>query len=393
MNVKNIGLFGRCNVGKSSLINTLAGQEVAIVNSLAGTTADPVAKRMEIFGLGACRLIDTAGLDDMAGELGNQKVTKSLKVASEVDLALILFSANKFEKPELSLLQEVIKNGTPYILVHNQADIIPLQPSVKEAITAKYKAELIDFSCCYLDAKEQEKKTKELISLIKSELLKAEEKQPKKNLLEGLVNEGDTVVFVCPIDSEAPKERLILPQVMAIRAALDKKAIAIAVQPSELKEALKKGNVALVVTDSQAVKEVRGIVPKNIKLTSFSILLARQKGPFQEYEKGVEAIDRLKEHDKVLILESCSHRATCEDIGRVKMPRLLQEYCGCSLDFTFISGQDTIPEGAWRLVIQCGGCMVTDKILNSRISSFIAKKIPVTNYGLALFRICLRKKQ
>ncbi len=387
-NVKHIGIFGRRNAGKSSLINLLLGQDFAIVSDKAGTTTDPVKKRMEIPGIGPVQLIDTAGIDD-SGEVGEKRIAKTLKLVEEVDLAILVFTANLFGKEEKDLLRQFKELDVPVIIVHNQSDIIPLDCGVAGDLTNMYGCDVVEFSCCISNEQEQREAIDMLIAFITKGLLL---QSGEKSIMHGLVQQGDNIVLVCPIDSEAPAGRMILPQVMAIRDILDNGGIATVLQPEQLQEYLKDFNpdsnpkkVKLVVTDSQAFKQVGEIVPQEIPLTSFSVLMARAKGPFEEYLKGVEAIGKLKEGDNVLVLESCTHHTSCEDIGRVKIPMMLQKKAGCNLNFTFVSGLDELPPlDNFALVLQCGGCMVTHRQLRNRLRKVIAAGLPVTNYGMCI---------
>ena len=404
MSVKHIGIFGRRNVGKSSLINLLLGQDFAIVSDQAGTTTDPVKKRMEIPDVGPVQLIDTAGVDDV-GEVGQKRVEKSLKLVDEVDLALLVFTGNIFGKEEKDLLAQLKENEVPVVVVHNQSDITPLDCGVAGDLTNMYDCDVVEFSCKMEDPQEQKDAVEMLMAFIVKGLLV---QGGEKTIMQGLVEPGDNFVLVCPIDSEAPAGRLILPQVMAIRDILDQGGIATVLQPEQLEGYLKgvlpddlssvsaatpsaenthasKSPVKMVITDSQAFKQVAQIVPENLPLTSFSVLMARAKGQFEEYVKGVEAISNLKEGDNVLILESCTHHTSCEDIGRVKIPMMLQKKAGCKLNFTFVSGLDELPPlENFALALQCGGCMVTHRQLRNRIRRVVAAGIPVTNYGMCI---------
>ncbi len=405
--VRNIGVFGRRNTGKSTLVNLLTGQQVSIVSPVAGTTTDPVKKRMEIPEIGPCNIIDTAGIDD-SGELGQQRVKKTEKVMDEVDMALLLFSGNIFAKDEKDLLEALQMRDVPVLVVHNQSDILPLDADLATELNSLYGVDVVEFSCCLLDEKEQQEALEQLVSFIIKVMYEAIRKNEEKTILQGLVNKGDKIVLVCPVDSEAPQGRLILPQVMAIRDVLDNGGVAVVLQPQELEKYLLDnccngknaddeglaGNIKMVVTDSQAFKEVAAIMDRveaagtccnRIPLTSFSILMARAKGPFEEYVKGIAAIDSLKDGDTVLMLESCTHHTTCEDIGRVKIPRGLQKYVGAQLNFEFVSGLDEIPlDTNYALAVQCGGCMVTRKQLCNRIKFLTDKGVPVVNYGMLL---------
>ena len=384
MNVKHIGVFGRRNVGKSSLVNLLLGQDFAIVSDQAGTTTDPVKKRMEIPDVGPVQLIDTAGIDDV-GEVGQKRVGKSLKLVDEVDLAILVFTANVFGKQEKDLLMQFKENDIPVVVVHNQSDIVPLDCGVAGDLTNMYGCDVVEFSCCMIDPKEQQDAVDMLFAFITKGLLLSGK---ERTIMEGLVEPGDNIVLVCPIDSEAPAGRLILPQVMAIRDILDNGGVATVLQPQQLEGYLGgQGGapVKMVVTDSQAFKQVSAIVPQEIPLTSFSVLMARAKGPYEEYLKGAPAIDALKDGDNVLVLESCTHHTSCEDIGRVKIPAMLQKRAGCKLNFTFVSGLDELPPlDGFALALQCGGCMVTRRQLCNRIRRVVAAGIPVTNYGMCI---------
>lgn len=398
-----IGIFGRRNVGKSSLINLLAGQEVAIVSSQPGTTTDPVRKRIEINGLGACTIIDTAGIDD-EGSVGKLRVEKTVETVKQVDAALLLFSGGEFADYEKQLAEQFVKYDTPFVIIHNKADIMPLSVERFEQLKRTYKTQLIEITCMENSVKMPEiqkmqqdgdgRTESSTIREVITKALKSVTLAQEKSILHGLVSTNDHVILVCPIDSSAPAKRIILPQVMAIRDILDHNAVAHVVQPAQLTETvislLPDKIPSLVVTDSQAFKEVddtlRGNGWKNIPLTSFSILLARSKGPFESYLKGLDAVASLREGDKVLILESCSHISTCEDIGRVKIPKLIQKFVGKKLVFDFIPSLEKLPENIaeYAFAVQCGGCMVTHKQLNNRVRDVIEAGVPVTNYGLLL---------
>ncbi|MBO7278955.1 MAG: [FeFe] hydrogenase H-cluster maturation GTPase HydF [Bacteroidales bacterium] len=384
MQVLNIGVFGRTNTGKSSLVNALTGQEISIVSDQAGTTTDPVGKRMEIPEIGPCRLVDTAGLDDVT-DLGAQRVNKSRAWLNRVDLALILFNSNSFTKLEQDLAIQLRGLKVPFVLVHTQSDIVPLDEALAQELSEKYGTDVLEFSVALLDEQEQQ----ENIELLLAFIIKALSSSPlrERPMFEGLVEEKQTVVLVCPIDVSAPTGRLILPQVMAIRDLLDRRSTAVVLQVEELADYLATHPTPdLVVTDSQAFAPVSACVPPEVPLTSFSVLLARSKGPFAEYVAGAASIDALQDGDKILILESCTHHASCEDIGRVKLPRLFQKYTGKQLQFTVVAGLDPLPENLrdYRLVVQCGGCMINKRELLSRVNPAMEAGIPICNYGMAI---------
>lgn len=384
-NIKYIGVFGKRNTGKSSLINTVSGQDVAIVSQTPGTTTDPVKKRMEIFGIGPVVFVDTAGIDDH-GELGMQRIGKTKEVISQIDIALLLFTNNEFGPYEIELVNRFEKARLPFIIIHNQSDIIAFDEGLALELGEKYKCDVVEFSCTLLDDKEQSIMVDTLVSLIVKNV--SDHAFASKKLFDGLAGKGDVVVLVCPVDSETPEGRIILPQVNAIRDLLDKEACAVVVQPQNLETFLAscKGSVKLVVTDSQVFDKVSMIVPQDIPLTGFSVLLARIKGSFANYLDGTPVIDRLEENDKVLILESCSHHTSCDDIGRVKIPALLSKRTGKKIQWDVIAGLDPLPQdmSQYKLVIQCGGCMITNRQLAARINHALEMGIPVTNYGMAL---------
>lgn len=391
--VRNIGIFGKCNVGKSTLVNMLAGQQVSIVSPNAGTTTDAVKKRMEIPEIGPCNLIDTAGYDDVS-QLGEQRVKGTRSVMDRVDMGILVFAGNIFASEEKNILDELRKRDIPVLAVHSQSDIVPLDVDLAMELNSLYGLDVVEFSAAILDEQQQHDAVEQLISFIIKELLVYIQNNEEKSILHGIVKERDTVVLVCPVDSEAPQGRLILPQVMAIRDILDHNAVAVVLKPEELAGYVEKNikSISLVVTDSQVFKEVEQILPAEIPLTSFSILMARAKGPYLDYICGMKSIDSLKDGDKVLVLESCTHHSTCEDIGRGKIPRRLTSYLTAknggvpvNINFEFVAGLDEIPASDnYALAIQCGGCMVTRKQLINRIGFLKEKGIPVVNYGMTL---------
>ena len=373
-----IGIFGRRNSGKSSLINQLTGQDIAIVSDKPGTTTDPVSKSVEIFGIGPVILIDTAGIDD-AGELGEKRIKKSLEVIKKVDCAILLISENLFTDFEQNLINQFNEFEIPYLIVHNKSDISSLNKDTIAEIRKYSSSDILDFSTV------NDEKKEELISLIKETIPTTSYQKP--SLLGDLVKPKDVVLLITPIDSEAPDGRMILPQNMAIRDVLDNDCITVVVKETELLDFLKLGiRPVLAVTDSQAFEYVSKHIPEDIPLTSFSIVFARLKGDFEKYLKGTPHISQLNDGDRVLILESCTHQVSCDDIGRIKIPKLLQQFTDKQLHFDFVSGLSELTNQVenYSLVIQCGGCMVTRKQLLNRLKPFTEASIPVTNYGMTL---------
>lgn len=383
----HIGIFGRRNYGKSSLVNYLTGQQIAIVSDLAGTTTDPVKKTMEIGGVGPVVWIDTAGIDD-EGTVGRQRIDRSLDMLAQADLALILFTNNRFEAEEVMLVDTCRKRGIPYVLIYSQADRLKPDPALIERIEHDYETSI--FVLTVKDPSLREPLTNRIRQAL------PETAYVHRSLLGDVVGAGDTVVMVTPIDSSAPEGRMILPQVQVLRDLLDNHARAIVCRETELADTLSamKQPPRLVVTDSQVYDMVAKLVPEQVFLTSFSVVLARAKGLFDEYVKGTPAIDRLQDGDRVLMLESCTHNVTCEDIGRVKLPRLLARYTGKELHCEAVAGLSPITGPAdgqpsraltdYALIIQCGGCVVTAKQLAARLAPAIEAGIPVSNYGLAI---------
>jgi len=373
----HIGIFGRRNSGKSSLINLLTGQNIAIVSDTAGTTTDPVKKSIEIFGVGPCVLIDTAGTDDV-GELGQQRVEKTMKVLEEIDCAILVITGNQFDDTEKRIIARMKELAVPFFIIHNKADQEPLLAVVKAMIEQNYDAKVLDFSITRND---------DIVPLVE-QLKKTipESAYQRVSLLGGIINPNEVVVLVCPVDSEAPEGRLILPQVMAIRDVLDNECICVVLKETHLQQYLDTmPKPALIVTDSQVFGFVSQIVPADIPLTSFSIVMARLRGDFDNYVKGTPHLSQLKDGDTVLLLESCTHHSTCEDIGRVKLPRMILKFTGKDIKFEYVAGLSPIanPE-KYAMAIQCGGCMSTRKQLLNRTNLFVNAGIPISNYGMAL---------
>lgn len=374
----HIGIFGRRNTGKSSLINLLTGQEIAIVSEQTGTTTDPVKKSVEIFGIGPAILVDTAGIDDV-GELGKKRIKKTTETIKKVDAAILLFTENRFGEYELDLIRRFDQYVVPYMIVHNKCDELALTKTTTQQIEKLTSVPILDFSTLNNDKKET------FISLLKATIPNTSYQNP--SLLGDLVKPKNVVLLITPIDSESPDGRMILPQNMAIRDVLDNDCITIVVKDTELEDFLALGiKPALAITDSQAFGYVSKTLSEEIPLTSFSIIFARLKGDFSAYFKGTPYISHLQDGDNVLMLESCTHQVSCDDIGRIKIPKLLQKFTGKELHFTFVSGLSDISDkiDTFSLVVQCGGCMVTRKQLLNRLKPFTDKGIPVTNYGMTL---------
>lgn len=370
----HIGFFGRCNVGKSTLINTLVGQDISIVSEYSGTTTDTVKKTIELTDIGQVVLIDTAGIDDKS-VLGEERKKKTLDIFSQVDFAVLVISENRFDIYEENIIDECKRYSTPYIVVYNKEDLFPIQENLKTEVS--------------LIVSKEDKSTREKLHQILRQEIRKLSLERQKPLLNDIIDQGDVVVLVTPIDASAPKGRLILPQVKTIREIIDQHAIAITVQETELGQAINllgKEKIKLVITDSQIFKKVDSIVPKEIPLTSFSIILAKEKGNFNQYLSGTLRIDSLQDGDNILILESCTHTPTCEDIGRVKLPNMLKKYTGKNLNFTFSAGLSNSFNDIekYQLVIQCGGCMATKKQMQNRLLPFIEKNMSITNYGMTI---------
>ncbi|GHV35799.1 [FeFe] hydrogenase H-cluster maturation GTPase HydF [Bacteroidia bacterium] len=374
-----IGIFGRRNCGKSSVINALTLQDLAIVSDVPGTTTDPVRKTVEIFGMGPVVFVDTAGIDD-AGALGDKRVKKSLDTIAKIDLGILVFSENIWGNEEENILKIFKDNGLPFVIVHNKSDILLIYNNLKKSIEDKYQTKVFEFS-----AKNADKRGDFLELLAK---IAPPTQHSDNQLFDGLVKENDIVLLITPCDSEAPTGRMILPQVQAIRSVLDQKAIVVDVLPEQVSASLAmlKCQPAMVVTDSQAFAEVVKCLPKDQPLTSFSILLARQKGFFDKTIIGTKYISQLKDGSKILIMESCTHQTSCEDIGRVKLPNLLKKFTGKNLVFEFVSGLSPLPNdlNTFAMAIQCGGCMATARQVNNRLQNCLNAGVQVSNYGMAL---------
>ncbi len=373
----HIGIFGRRNYGKSTLINLLAGQEVAIVSDVAGTTTDPVKKSFEITGFGPVVLIDTAGYDD-EGELGNKRIEKTEKSVKLVDLAILLVSDQLFDEKEQAIINSFKEHDVPFIIIYSKSDLSVPGKEFMESIHNVGESDFILFN--------QDEDVSTIVQSIKKSIPESAYTNP--SLLGDIVKHGDIVLLITPIDIEAPEGRLILPQVQAIRDVIDNDAVCIVLKEREVDAFLQKTKIkpALVITDSQVFLKADASIPKDIPLTSFSIMLARFKGDFANYLNGTPELSNLKDGDRVLLLESCTHHVSCNDIGRSKIPRWISNFTGKQHYFDVVSGFDNLPHPIenYSLVIQCGGCVISRKQLINRLKPAIDAKIPVTNYGMAI---------
>jgi len=375
----HIAIFGRRNAGKSSLINALTSQELAIVSNIPGTTTDPVYKSMEILPIGPVVLIDTAGIDD-TGELGSKRIEKTMEVLNKADLMLLVIDpSHQIGHYEEELLQKAAQHSVPVVGVLNKIDLYP--DAEPEEIERALGIKVIKVSSV----------TRSGIESLIEEIVKAVPREMSMpTILGDLINPGDTVVLVVPIDQAAPKGRLILPQVQTIRDILDHEAMALVVKESELKRAFAtlSSKPKLVVTDSQAFLQVDADTPKDIMMTSFSILFARYKGDLKALVEGAVAVDRLQPGDRVLIAEACTHHRVSDDIGTVLIPRLLRQKVGGELHFEWVSGH-TLPADLknYQLMVHCGGCMINRKEMLHRIREANNVGVPVVNYGVLIAHI------
>lgn len=363
----HIGIFGRRNAGKSSIINAITSQNLAVVSKVKGTTTDPVQKAMELLPLGPVMIIDTPGIDD-EGELGKMRVEKSYQVLNKTDIALLVVDGNEgLTQCDKDLIEEIKKRKLPYLIILNKSDEVCNRYNIENSIWVSAE-------------------TKENIWELKERISKL---VPNENMtlkiVGDLLDPEDIVVLVVPIDSAAPKGRLILPQQQTIRDVLEAGAISVVTRDTELPQTLKSlgKKPKIVVTDSQAFGKVKNDVPEDILLTSFSILFARYKGDLAEQIKAVKAIDSLKDGDYVLISEGCSHHRQCDDIGTVKIPRWLKEHSGKKINYEFSSGTEFPRDlSKYKAVIHCGGCTLNEKEMKHRIAVAKEQNVPITNYGI-----------
>ncbi len=364
----HIGFFGARNAGKSSLVNAVTGQELAVVSDVKGTTTDPVRKAMELLPLGPVVIIDTPGFDD-EGALGLERVKKTREILRTCDIAVLVVDASTGMTPtDRELLDLIRERDIPFLTVWNKTDLAAAQP-VPEGTAAASSL------------------TEDGISELKERLARLKPEREERPLAGDLVSPGELCVLVCPIDESAPKGRLILPQQQVIRDLMDHGAIPVVCRDTELDALLKKPGLdpALVITDSQAFRTVSAIVPDALPLTSFSILMARYKGFLDTAVKGISAAGTLQDGDRILLAEGCTHHRQCNDIGTVKIPRWLRQYTGKELQIDTCSGRE-FPEDLtpYRLVIHCGGCMLTENAVLARMNQAIRQGIPFTNYGIAI---------
>ncbi len=362
----HIAFFGMRNAGKSSLVNAVTGQNLSVVSDVKGTTTDPVKKAMELLPLGPVVIIDTPGLDD-EGQLGELRVQKARQIMEQTDIAvLVVDSTVGMCEADHTILSQLKERKLPYIIAYNKSDLKSISVSEDAiCVSATTGVGIEDLKNRLGEFAKQLEKTKVLIA--------------------DLLNPGDTVVLVVPIDESAPKGRLILPQQMVLREVLDAHACAIVCQDTELKQVLSSHEPKLVITDSQVFERVSKLTPPHILLTSFSVLMARYKGELEPLVQGAAAIRSLKDGDRVLISEGCTHHRQCNDIGTVKMPAWVEKFSSAKLKFTFTSGNDFPQDlSEFRLVIHCGGCMLGDKAMLHRIECAVNQGIPIVNYGLAI---------
>lgn len=375
-----IAILGRRNVGKSSLINALMDEEISIVSDTPGTTTDPVAKHYELLPVGPVTFYDTAGLDD-SGELGHMRVKASRRVLWRADVAVLVTDEQGITEAEMNLVGEIRPLDIPVLVVFNKADIAAPKPGDTQ-YCLEHGIRFVEVSS----------KTRDGVSAVRAALISLIPLEMKTDpvLVGDLIREGDSVVCVVPIDLAAPKGRLILPQVQVLREILDCDAIGMVVKERELEHALSrlKREPALVITDSQVILKVAADVAEKIPLTTFSILFARFKGDLSELIQGAAAIDRLKDRDRVLMAEACSHHVQADDIGRVKLPRWITQYTGKDLVFELYSGHD-FPEDLeqYQLVVHCGACMINRREMLTRIRECKRRGVPVTNYGIAISKV------
>lgn len=371
-NRTHIAFFGIRNAGKSSIMNALTNQNIAVVSPVKGTTTDPVHKAMELLPLGPVNIIDTAGLDDI-GELGKLRIEKTKQILNKTDIAILVIDATlDFTDFDKDILKLITNKNIPYIVAYNKIDLVPDFKPQNENIK----------QYVYISAKE-----KTGIEELKSKLIQIAKTTQEKFILKDIINPKDTVVLVIPIDKAAPKGRLILPQQQVIRELLDISATAIMTQDDNLENTLAnlKTKPKLIITDSQVFGKVNNIVPQDIELTSFSILFSRYKGNLKQQVNAVKILDTIKDGDKILIAEGCTHHRQCDDIGTVKLPNWIKNYTKANPEFIFTSGTE-FPDDLtkYKLIIHCGGCMLNQTEMQSRLKKAHEQQIPMSNYGTTI---------
>lgn len=368
-----VGIFGRRNVGKSSIMNMLSNQSASIVSDVAGTTTDTVQKSIEIHGLGAATLFDTAGVDD-AGELGQKRILKTNETIENIDIAVLVVENNEFAKFESELIDKFKSLNKPFLLLVNKCDL-------KET-----KGEFLNLIKPFKFIKTSAK-TKLGLELIYEGLAEISKQISKDSddLFSGILNPGDVVLLITPIDDEAPKGRLILPQVQAIRQILDGKAYVCVSSDADVSKTARMFKPNLIVCDSQCVLQVVKTAPKDAKITTFSILMSRLKGDLNEFIKGSNRAKSLKDNDKILIAEACTHNAKDGDIARVKIPKMLSKFSGKKLEFSYTNGRDYPANlDEFALIVHCGGCMINKTMMKNRMQKASQAVVPITNYGIVI---------
>lgn len=373
----HIGIFGKTNVGKSSLLNRITNQDVSIVSNIAGTTTDVVEKTMELLPIGPVNFLDTAGINDSTA-LSSERIEKTMKIINRTDVAIVVCDYNGIDDYERNLIEKFNELKIPFMIFINKTDEKYPSDSIIEDL--KNYTKYILLSSVKTDDLIVFKIKELLVKLLPEDFVNS----PK--IVGDLIPQGSTVILVIPIDKEAPKGRIILPQVQTLRDLLDNNCVSVVVKESELKSAIDNLKIApsLVVTDSQAFKNVSEIVPENIPLTSFSILFARLKGDLNAFSQGAKSIEKLQDGDRVLILESCTHHAIEDDIGRVKIPNLLRKKTGKHLIIDNIAGHDFPDISKYKLIIHCGACMTNRREVLSRILLASENNVPITNYGICI---------
>lgn len=376
----HIGIFGRTNVGKSTLTNYISGQETSIVSEIAGTTTDSVYKSMELSPIGPITLIDTAGMDDVS-ELSNKRIERTNKVFDSADIAIIVLQPDIWTDYETNIIKTLTDKKTPFLFVINNYK--------KQKLTEPFMEQISKYKFLETELLNEKSHRDKFLNELKKILLEIipEETLNLKSLTDDIIKSFQTVVMVVPIDLGAPKGRLILPQVQMIRAVLDVNALAIIVKDTELKTCLDnlKNKPDIVICDSQVVKKVLDIIPEDVLFTTFSIIFSANRADFKTMLNGIKVIKNLKPENKILIAEACSHHASKDDIGRIKIPKLLSKYLGFDVKFDVSSGID-YPKNLkqYSLIIHCGGCMINKKQMISRLNYAIENDVPITNYGMTI---------